>query len=527
MLNRINLATGTVAGMTSFVNYADPTETLGFVTSSGPMLTSSGLTVQRIEAILDLLYVQYPVLSGRNASQDALAAWNIDEQILSMMPPQPTTLEEYIAIIEAGKTCTVSPYNDTCGIALNLTLYLEGLMSKGPTGQYDLVNIDNGHDYAWNKPCTDSNNGATYLTHGFDCNTMKFDPLEYCSTFVDDDFIPNSMCCACGGGNVGDSLRLTVLQPTLVNSYLSVWNNASANAVQAYLLALTAFESNSFLPGTVSTTIYSMTLRSELEEMAENMAESQRENLKVAQILARSGPHRVPIFNIVDKYPDGVVSLKKPVTEETWEQPAGCPAWNATNYYAQQCHKKTEELLPDFYSRMWLAKHWPKAWKQDLASLAEKIYTVMGRLIDSTPWLDSETKVKAKAKWEAIRRNIAYDTDWRQYKNVGLTGVGFTDWKLIQAYQTGKDLEKIGSPINRGLFTTRNYMTINAFYSPLGNNINMLAGLAQAPYFSPELPMMLNVASVRRLPFLSPDLPMMLNVSLLLSWPSSLPNSTA
>ena len=39
-----------------------------------------------------------------------------------------------------------------------------------------------------------------------------------------------------------------------------------------------------------------------------------------------------------------------------------------------------------------------------------------------------------------------------------------------------------------------NYMTVNAFYDPTHNNINLLPALAQPPFFSATMPMMLNLA---------------------------------
>ena len=50
-------------------------------------------------------------------------------------------------------------------------------------------------------PCENTDNGATD-PYGDNCNDYASN-THWCGGYDDSDFISNSMCCACGGGNRG------------------------------------------------------------------------------------------------------------------------------------------------------------------------------------------------------------------------------------------------------------------------------------------------------------------------------------
>ena len=131
--------------------------------------------------------------------------------------------------------------------------------------------------------------------------------------------------------------------------------------------------------------------------------------------------------------------------------------------------------------------------------LVSRIYDTLGQTLIDNEWLDQETRTKALNKWELMTRNVMYDQSWLspRYGLVIVDDRWDINWVTGHSYSMQRQLSHLDvladthSPETDGMTP----YTLNAFYDPTLNSINMLPGLMQFPAFSPDLPMMLNLAA--------------------------------
>jgi len=130
--------------------------------------------------------------------------------------------------------------------------------------------------------------------------------------------------------------------------------------------------------------------------------------------------------------------------------------------------------------------------------LVQRVWEELGRTIIRTPWLDQATRTRALNKWQLMTKNVAYDTTW---SNVALgllvTGEFAADLSAAGSYYVQRLLMQADLPydVHTPQVDGMTPFTLNAFYDPTLNSINLLPGLLMFPAYDPSLPLMLNLAS--------------------------------
>jgi endothelin-converting enzyme/putative endopeptidase len=108
------------------------------------------------------------------------------------------------------------------------------------------------------------------------------------------------------------------------------------------------------------------------------------------------------------------------------------------------------------------------------------------RDIKSLDWMTDTTKQQALAKLHAITNKIGYPERWRDYSALTIErGDAAGNSHRANAFEFHRQLAKIGKPLDKtewGMTPP----TVNAYYSPVENNINFPAGILQPPFYSPS-----------------------------------------
>ena len=102
--------------------------------------------------------------------------------------------------------------------------------------------------------------------------------------------------------------------------------------------------------------------------------------------------------------------------------------------------------------------------------------------IDSLTWMSAATKEAALAKLKGVTNKIGYPEKWKTYDTVFVNDNLVADVRSRE-FGVHRNTEKIGKPVDRAEFGMTP-STVNAYYSPLQNNINFPAGILQPPFYS-------------------------------------------
>ncbi|WP_336276059.1 M13-type metalloendopeptidase [Nocardioides sp. B-3] len=100
--------------------------------------------------------------------------------------------------------------------------------------------------------------------------------------------------------------------------------------------------------------------------------------------------------------------------------------------------------------------------------------------------MGEETKQKAYEKLDTFRPKIGYPEKFHDYSNPVVTpGDLMGNIVAASAFETDRELNKIGSPVDRDEWFMLP-QTVNAYYNPGTNEICFPAGILQKPFFSPD-----------------------------------------
>lgn len=154
-------------------------------------------------------------------------------------------------------------------------------------------------------------------------------------------------------------------------------------------------------------------------------------------------------------------------------------------------------ILGEALGQLYVEKYFPQSSKDKMVTLVSNLQTALGEHIDSLTWMSEATKARAHEKLNAFTVKIGYPDKWRDYSGLDIDPAK-PYWKNIQdaiIFNQEYNLADFGKPVDR----ERWYMspqTVNAYYSPLTNEICFPAGILQKPFFDPEADDAINYGAI-------------------------------
>ncbi|HYK77921.1 MAG TPA: M13 family metallopeptidase [Daejeonella sp.] len=140
------------------------------------------------------------------------------------------------------------------------------------------------------------------------------------------------------------------------------------------------------------------------------------------------------------------------------------------------------ELLGQLYVNTYF-KPEAKARMQEMITNLVKAFEIRIKNLD---WMSEVTKQKALDKLHAFTPKIAYPDKWRNYDGLEISRANFyQNLRNASIWGYNEMVSQLGKPVDR----TRWGMTpptVNAYYSPVMNEIVFPAGILQFPFFDPN-----------------------------------------
>ncbi len=169
-------------------------------------------------------------------------------------------------------------------------------------------------------------------------------------------------------------------------------------------------------------------------------------------------------------------------------QPEQPPRW-------KRCTDRTDAALGDLLGQVFVRDRFGGQSKQAAEEEVHAIVAAMTANLDTLPWMDAQTKAKAKTKLEAMNYQIGYPKKWRTY-DFKLDPKQWTENAFAaQKHERARQLAKIGKPVDKDDWLM-SAPTVNAYYDPQLNGMVFPAGILQPPFYSVESSIPVNLGGM-------------------------------
>ncbi|MVN22183.1 M13 family metallopeptidase [Mucilaginibacter arboris] len=140
------------------------------------------------------------------------------------------------------------------------------------------------------------------------------------------------------------------------------------------------------------------------------------------------------------------------------------------------------ELLGQLYVKEYFTPE-AKARMEELVSNLRKAFEIR---ISKLDWMSDATKKKAIDKLHAFTPKIGYPNHWETYAGLEINrGSFFQNMRNASKWDYNRMISRLGKPVDRTLWGMTP-PTVNAYYSPVMNEIVFPAGILQFPFFDPK-----------------------------------------
>jgi len=136
----------------------------------------------------------------------------------------------------------------------------------------------------------------------------------------------------------------------------------------------------------------------------------------------------------------------------------------------------------ELLGKLYVEEYFPAEAKEACEELVGYLRQSFAQHIDSLAWMSPETKVKALEKLSKFKVKIGYPDKWKDYSALEVGSSLYDNINNINKWAFKKNLEKQGKPVDKAEWGM-SPQTVNAYYSPLYNEIVFPAAILQAPFY--------------------------------------------
>ena len=139
--------------------------------------------------------------------------------------------------------------------------------------------------------------------------------------------------------------------------------------------------------------------------------------------------------------------------------------------------------LGEAVGAVYVAKYFPPAAERQMAELIENLRGAYEQRITNSSWMDDATKKAALAKLAAFEPRIGHPVKYIDYSSIKVERTDLLGNAMAVAeFQHQLQLQRLPKPVDRTLWSMTP-QTVNAYYSPLSNQITFPAAILQPPFF--------------------------------------------
>ena len=143
-----------------------------------------------------------------------------------------------------------------------------------------------------------------------------------------------------------------------------------------------------------------------------------------------------------------------------------------------------DSMFGEAVGELYVNKYFPKENKDYMLNLVENLRKALSKHIEELTWMSQETKAKAKEKLDVMGVKIGYPDKWKDYSEIDIDPekTYLENVQKASIWFTKDNYSKFNKPVDKAEwhFTPQ---TVNAYYSPIVNEICFPAAILQPPFF--------------------------------------------
>ncbi len=157
------------------------------------------------------------------------------------------------------------------------------------------------------------------------------------------------------------------------------------------------------------------------------------------------------------------------------------PRWETV---LEVCNNNIGEAI----GKVYVDEFFPPEAKERAVEMVNNILTAFKKRIENLDWMTKPTKQQALVKLNALQIKIGYPDKWKSYSNLAVKskkegGSYLENMQAASLWKLQEKIEKIGEKVDKTEWFLAP-QTINAYYSPIFNEIVFTAGMLQPPFFN-------------------------------------------
>ncbi|WP_324755438.1 M13 family metallopeptidase [Sphingobacterium thalpophilum] len=139
-------------------------------------------------------------------------------------------------------------------------------------------------------------------------------------------------------------------------------------------------------------------------------------------------------------------------------------------------------IAGELLGKLYVKQNFPPQAKADAEELVRYLIKAFGQHINGLAWMSADTKVKALEKLSKFKVRIGYPDKWKDYSKLDIGTSLYGNVVAASKWSFYENLAKQGKPVDKSEWGMTP-QTVNAYYSPLFNEIVFPAAILQPPFY--------------------------------------------
>ncbi len=149
----------------------------------------------------------------------------------------------------------------------------------------------------------------------------------------------------------------------------------------------------------------------------------------------------------------------------------------------------------ELMGKLYVAEYFPTEAKEVAAEMVDYLIKAFEVRINNLSWMSADTKVKALEKLSKFNVKIGYPDKWKDYSKLNIGNSLFENVESISRWSFEENRAKQDKPVDKTEWAM-SPQTVNAYYSPLYNEIVFPAAILQSPFYDYKADIAVNFGGI-------------------------------